>query len=388
MTHVLMFSLDSAVASQPQGDARRRHLVYAERIGQLTIIVCTPRGAGGALQPSPHLTILPSNSRHKLTFFFDALRLARAVPHVDLITAQEPFLTGLVGVWLRWRRRVPLLVQNHSYFFGNSAWLAEKPLRNRILSAIGSFVVRRADMYRTVNRRERDRYIEAGGDERRVVALPLGTASAAFAAPVDADALAALREQLGLQPQHKVMIWVGYPVALKRVPLLMQVFRCVADPDPDARLLLVGDLSQSPDDLPALAQTLGIAGRVIMPGAVLHNQLPLYYALASVYVHASLYEGVPRVLFEASAAGLPLVATQAAGVDEVIEDGVNGYLVPTHDVDGMAARILALLRDPALARHMGDAARTIAFERYDADRYAEQWVGVWEQAVALGMRTS
>src|SRR5215207_3419706 len=119
MTHVLMISLDDAAATQPQGDARRRHLVYAERAGRLTMIVHTPPGVGDAIQASPYLTILPSNSRHKLTFIADALRLARRVTDIDLITTQEPFLTGLIGVWLRARLRVPLLVQNHSYFFGN-----------------------------------------------------------------------------------------------------------------------------------------------------------------------------------------------------------------------------------------------------------------------------
>lgn len=350
------------------------------------MIVYTPPGAGDAIQGSPQLTILPSNSRHKLTFFVDAIHLARRVPNVDLITTQEPFLTGLVGVWLRWRRQIPLLVQNHSYFFGNEAWLAEKPLRNRALSAIGGVVVKRADMYRTVNRRESDNYLAAGGDPQRVVALPLGTAAASFAAPVDTAGLAALREKLGFLPAHKVVLWVGYPVAFKRVPLLLKVFLCVAEAEPDARLLLVGDMAKSPDDLRALTHAEGIAERVIMPGAVLHDHLPLYYALGDIYVHSSAYEGVPRVLFEASAAGLPLVAMRAVGVDEVIEDGVNGYLVPDGDIDRMAARIVALLRDPSLAAKMGAAARKFAFERYDADRYAERWVGLWEQAVALGMR--
>ena len=59
MIHVLMISLDTALATQPDGDARRRHLAYAERAGRLTIVVYTPPGVGGAFQPSPELTIHP-----------------------------------------------------------------------------------------------------------------------------------------------------------------------------------------------------------------------------------------------------------------------------------------------------------------------------------------
>jgi glycosyltransferase involved in cell wall biosynthesis len=139
--------------------------------------------------------------------------------------------------------------------------------------------------------------------------------------------------------------------------------------------------------LPALAREEGITDRLIMQGPVRHADLPLYYALGDVYVHTSAYEGVPRVLFEASAAGLPLVAMSAVGVDEVIQDGVNGYLAPNMDVDGMAGRVVSLLRNPVRAHRMGMAARSIAFERYDATRYAEAWVGIWEKAVDLGMRS-
>lgn len=390
MIHVLMISLDASLATQPEGDARRRHLAYAERAGRLSIVVYTPPHVGGAIYPSEKLAILPTNSRSRLTFARDAIlqanRAALAHP-IDLITTQDPFLTGLIGLWLR-RRRVPLLVQNHSYYFGNEAWVAEHPLRNTLLSELAKFVVMRADMYRTVNLKERQNYLAMGGSRRRSIALPLGTASARFAEPVDERALAALRARLGLLPIHKVVLWVGYPVGFKRVPMLLKVFRRVTDSEPNAQLVLIGDMSRSPQDLRALARDEGIADRVIMHGPVLHDELPLYYALGDVYAHTSAYEGVPRVLFEASAAGLPLVAMSAVGVDEVIQEGENGSLAPDMDIDGMAGRIITLLRNPAQAVRMGAKAREMAFERYDAEGYVEKWVGVWEKAVELGMRKS
>jgi len=389
MIHVLMISLDTALAAQPQGDAWQRHLAYAKRAGRLTIVVYTPAGVSAIQQPSPELTILPTNSRSKLSFALDALRqaaqAARAEP-MDLIATQDPFLTGLIGLYLRWRFHIPLLVQNHSYYFGNRDWLAEHPARNLALREVARFVVRHADMYRTVNRRERETYLRHGGSRRRSIALPLGTASEQFAAPVDQVELARLGARLGLLPTDKIVLWVGYPVAFKRVPLLFKVFRKVVADEPNARLVLIGDMTCSPVDLRALASEEGIAERVIMDGPVRHDDLPLYYALGDVYVHTSSYEGVPRVLFEASAAGLPLVAMSAVGVDEVIEDGVNGYLAPSMDIDGMAGRILSLLRNPTQAHRMGMAARERAFQRYDAAGYTNRWVGVWEKAVELGIR--
>lgn len=383
--HVLMISFDPSLATD--GEAKRRHIAYAELAGQLTIVTHTHRGSGGAFSPAPCLTIVPSNSRHKSTFPLDAYRLALShARHADLVTTQDMLLTGLVGVWLRRHLRVPLLVQNHTYVFGNQAWLAEHPLRNRLLLGLADYVIHRADMVRTVNRKERDNAINMGFAPERVVSLPLATASARFADPIPDAVLSEHRAALGLTPEHKVVLWVGYPIAAKRVPLLFKVFRRVLDQEPNARLVLIGDMRRSQQDLHAVAQAENVADSVIMHGPVPHDALPAYYALGDVYVHTSSYEGVPRVLFEASAAGLPLVGMNAVGVDEVVEDGLNGYLVPDGDVEGMAGRIVELLRQPERARSFGLAARQRALERFNADDYAEKWTNIWRQAVELGLR--
>lgn len=382
-----MISFDPALIED--GEARQRHQTYAERAGRLTVITRTRRGSGTAVSPAPGFTVIPTNSRSALTFALDAYRLALAQAKsnpVDLIVTQDMFLTGLAGVWLRRKLRVPLLVQNHSYIFGNRAWLAERPLRNRLLLRLARFVIPRADMVRTVNRKERDNALQMGFPPERVVSLPLGTASTHFARSLPADTISRLRAKLGLVVEHKVILWVGYPVAFKRVPLLFRVFRRVADQEPNARLVLIGDMSRSPQNLQTAAEAEGIADRLIMHGPVPHNKLPAYYALARVYAHTSAYEGVPRVLFEASAAGLPLVGMNVVGVDEVIENNVNGCLVPDGDIEAMAGSIVALLRDPDRCRAFGDAARRLALERFNAEDYPAKWVGVWQRAVELGLR--
>lgn len=390
MIHVLMLSLDTAMATHPEGESRKRHLAYAERAGYLTIIVYTPDGVGAPIQVSPQLRIIPTNSKNKLLFPFDAIRLALSVSQerrVDLISTQDPFLTGVIGWWLRRRLKAPLLVQNHSYFFDNRAWLRERPVINDILHQIGRFVVSHSDMYRTVNRKERENFLARGGSRQRSIALPLGTASQDFAALPDERALANLRKSLGLKPEHQVVLWVGYPVGFKRVPLLFKVFKRVAARVPNARLVLIGDMSRSLDDLRGLARDEGIADKVTMFGPVPHDELPLYYALGEVYVHTSSYEGVPRVLFEASAAGLAIVAMNVVGVNEVIVDGVNGYLAPDLDAEGMAGRVVYLLQNPAMAQQMGAEAQRSALEQYNFETYVEAWVGVMERAVQLGMRS-
>jgi glycosyltransferase involved in cell wall biosynthesis len=151
-------------------------------------------------------------------------------------------------------------------------------------------------------------------------------------------------------------------------------------------LLLIGDMSKSVDDLYALRSQLGLDDTVVMYGPVPHAELPAYYALASVFAMSSAYEGVPRVLMEASAAGLPLVGFDRVGVADVITDGENGYLVPEGDIDGMAGRLVDLLNDPDTARRLGEVARDRSATRFSAEKNAEGIAAMWQQAIELGMR--
>ncbi len=387
--HVLMISLDRRMATQPDGDTLRRHMDYAAHAGKLTVITYTPPGAGGVRHPSECLTVIPTNSRSRFTFVPDAVRLAADVSRrdrPDLITTQDPFAAGLAGWWLRNRSRVPVLVQNHCYFIDNKAWLAENPLRNYPFNALGKFISMRADVYRTVNEHERGTYLARGGDPQRVFTFPLGTASDAFSQPPPDDVLQATRDKLGLKPQHKVVIWAGFPVSFKRVPLLLAVFRRVMDMEPEARLLVVGDMSGSKDDIPGIVARLGLQDAAVLTGFVPHAELPAYYGIADLYLMTSSYEGIPRVLMEASAAALPMVAFDRVGVKEVITDGVNGHLLAEGDVDGMAQTVVRLLNDPAQARRLGERARALSTGRFSAGQNTANVVQAWQQALALGLR--
>lgn len=91
--HVLMISNDAALALQPSGDARTRHLGYAERIGHLSIIVPTPPGVDTPIVASPHLTIHASNSPLKARYPIDSVRRAIAIDRaqrVELIVTHDP----------------------------------------------------------------------------------------------------------------------------------------------------------------------------------------------------------------------------------------------------------------------------------------------------------
>jgi glycosyltransferase involved in cell wall biosynthesis len=123
-------------------------------------------------------------------------------------------------------------------------------------------------------------------------------------------------------------------------------------------------------ELQAEALRLGIADRITWRGPLAQDQVIHAYAAADLFVLASRIapdgdrDGLPNVLLEAGAMELALVATRVAAVPELIEDGVNGRLVPPDDPGALAAALAALIADPAARLRLGKAARVRVLERF------------------------
>ena len=104
----------------------------------------------------------------------------------------------------------------------------------------------------------------------------------------------------------------------------------------------------------------------------------------SMYLMTSLYEGVPMVLVETAAIGLPCVCMSCpCGPAEFIEDGVNGMLAPQGDIDSMAEKICTLIEQPELRRSMGREINRKAAE-FTPDRIIDQWDRLFRRLTTSG----
>jgi colanic acid/amylovoran biosynthesis glycosyltransferase len=95
-------------------------------------------------------------------------------------------------------------------------------------------------------------------------------------------------------------------------------------------------------------------------------------------------EGLPVVIFEAAASGLPVVGFDHAGIPEAVIDGETGFIVPEGEVEPLAARLGELLADPDLAARMGGRARTLAEQDFDLARQTERLERIYDDVVELG----
>jgi glycogen(starch) synthase len=150
---------------------------------------------------------------------------------------------------------------------------------------------------------------------------------------------------------------------------------------PELKLMIAGDGFERPE-LERQAAELGIADVTTFLGWVANADLPQYFRACAVLVMPSLEEGFGIPAAEAMGCEAPVVATDAGGLPEVVENEVTGLIVPKGDVDAMAAAIDRVLSDPALARRMGEAGRARALARFDWMRSCEKFVELYEALIA------
>lgn len=228
-----------------------------------------------------------------------------------------------------------------------------------------------------VSTEERDHAEALGIAPSRLATVHNGLASA----PVDALARAARREaarrDLGLAPADVCVGFVGRLAPQKNVALLIEGFAIAAQRYPGLRLMIVGD----GPDAPALreqAQATGLGARIRFAGAI--PAVPLLPAL-DLFALPSRFEGLPYVLLEAAAAGLPIVMTRTGGASAVVEEGASGYVVEQGDVEALAQRLAILAGDARRRMRMGQAAAGVA-ARFPVDRMVEETLEVYAAAVA------
>lgn len=180
---------------------------------------------------------------------------------------------------------------------------------------------------------------------------------------------------------NKKVIAVGRYSYQKGFDRLISAWHRVCQQKNDWTLHLVGD-GELREELQKQIEELNLGDKVILGKAV--TDMPTVYQEASILAMTSHYEGLPMVLLEAQAAGLPIVSFQCkCGPKDVIADGVDGFLVNEGDVDALAEKLMKLMNDEALRKKMGAAAFERS-ERYAEDRIMKQWTDLFDVVLKEG----
>lgn len=189
-----------------------------------------------------------------------------------------------------------------------------------------------------------------------------------------------------------LILGVGRLVEKKGFEDLIRACAWLREGQVDFRCEIIGT-GERRDALQALIAELGLTGHVALVGPRSQDQVLAAYRRATVFALPCIVgrdgnrDGLPTVLLEAMAAGLPVVSTRLVGVPEIVDDGVDGLLVEPGDSAALAASLARLLLDDELRDRLAHAGRSKAMQRFDIRRNGEQLKRWMEEEVAGGQRT-
>jgi glycosyltransferase involved in cell wall biosynthesis len=269
---------------------------------------------------------------------------------------------GILGRWAAHKAGTPLVIHGlHGATFN--------PTQSRLENSVYLWLEKKAmswtDKVISVGEDLMQRYLDAGvGRPEDYVIIQSGMDLSSFrqAAEMTQEQRMAKRRELGLPEDAFV---VGYIAALewrKGHQYLIEVFRRLAPRYPQLQMIFAGE-GFSADRLKQLVADAGLSDRIHFLGY--RNDVPDLMAIMNVHLFASEREGLPQVLVQADTVGVPVLAFEAEGVREMVHDGVNGFVFPHGDIEGMAQALERFINNPDLAREMGQKGRALVDDRWD-----------------------
>ena len=318
-----------------------------------------PQLKGVRFIPQPHL-VRPISIKEDLLALRDMIRLIRK-EHPDIIHSHTP-KAGLMGMLAGWLCRVPIRIHT----VAGLPLLVHRGFKRKVLNLVERITYRCATYVYPNSHKLRDTIISlklASPDKLRVIGYGSsnGINVQHFCKELFAEELVdPIRKQLG---GGFTFIFVGRIVRDKGICELVEAFTRLQQEHSDARLLLVGDFEQELDPLPEeVYRTIQSHPAIYCAGW--QDDVRPWFAVADALAFPSYREGFPNVVMQAGAMGLPCVVSDINGCNEIIIEGENGLIIPSHDATALYQAMKRMIEDKALYMHCQQNARPLIASRY------------------------
>ncbi len=360
------FTKDSALA--------KRLVKHGGLVDELHVVVYTTEGDGitESVELSHNVKVYPTRSSNRFVALADAYHLSNAIfkdrnftSNNSVITTQDPFETGFIGMLLSLANNASLHVQIHTDLY-SPHFIFSSPL-NLVRSIISMAVLPYSDRVRVVSRRVSSRTIfRLVVDEQKVDVVPI------FVAP-DVSSQSAERAH----GANKVILVVSRLEPEKDVALAIDVFAKVKKEIPDSVLVIVGS-GRLENDLKRKVRQAGLDSSVHFKGK--QEEVRSFYASSDLLLVTSKFEGFGMVYLEASFMGIPVVSTDVGIVGDILVPGEGVLRAPVGNSRVLAFNAVKVLNDNALAQklpqHALQSIKTacITNEQEYLEEYKNSWL--------------
>lgn len=269
---------------------------------------------------------------------------------------------------------VPIVINTHH---GIDEYSVSTRWSDRIVRGVERFTDRWVTCHVGVSEDMRRAAIRHHGiSPDRIVAIPNGVDLPLYER--QREERAAIRRELGLDPNAIVVGSVGSFNVTKNFQLLVRVARSIVDHHAGVQFIIVGDGDQQ-QEVKAMVNDLGLARSVLLPG--FRADIPRILSALDIFALTSRSEGFCLAVAEAMASGLPCVAFDVGALRELVVDGQTGVLVAAYDAVGFGAALSSLIAAPGLRASLGHAAQMRASELFSVELMVKRYGALYDRLI-------
>lgn len=323
------------------------------------------------------VVILPSLGRpmHALADFAALLALVKLFRRLrPTIVHTHSSKAGILGRWAAWFARVPVILHTiHGYGItpAQPFWL------RRILIMLERITGWVTSHWIAVAQADRNRGIQWGlFDDHQVSVVRPGIDPGPFQSALPAADRDRMRAEFGANPDDWLIGTVACLKPQKAPEDFVAVAKRVCEAFPRARFVLIGDGELRPS-IEALVEQYGLKQRVYLAGW--RRDIPTAMKTFDAFLLTSRWEGLPRVLLEARAVGIPVVATRVGGVEEVIVEGRHGWLSAVGDISTLSERVSRILRERVVHSAGGVGLSEALPKEFHLDEMVKQYESLYDR---------
>lgn len=324
--------------------------------------------------------IYPSNFRIPITAGSTRIRTIIEKVNPDVINIQDHFMIGSKAAKEGKKLGIPLVGTNHFMPENFIHYLYPPKFAKNLVKKLAwkAFmrVYKHLDLITTPTKTAAD-LVKELGLKNPIIPISCGIDLNRFNPQNNGDYL---RKQYQIPSSNPVVLFVGRLDKEKKIDVLIKAFVNVL-PSVPAKLVIAGKGTER-SKLVKLTKRLAIDKDVIFTGFVAEKDLPFLYRIADVFAIASIAELQSIVTMEALASGLPVVATKAIALPELVYHGKNGYLFNEGDSKTLAKQIVKILKNPRLKKKMSEESLKI-IQSHDINKTIKSYEKVYERVCQL-----
>ena len=297
----------------------------------------------------------------------DVLFMSRLI---RIISAEQPDIVhvhsrrgaDLWGAAAAWRMRVPAIVTRR---VDNP----ENPFLARFKYRFYKRIVTISEEIRRVLHAE-------GISSEKIEVIPSAVDTQRFNTICDQEWF---RAEFGLKPNHRTIGMLAQFIPRKGHRFLISAAPAILSHCPETRILLFGK-GPLQNSIRQQCSRQQLGDKILFAG--FRDDLERILPCLEVVVHPATLEGLGVSLLQAAAAGVPIVATRVGGIPEIVENGINGYLVEAGDGQSIANCVISLLKDPIKSKRFGSCGRKKIEAQFSIDRMVKSYLSVYRQVLA------